>query len=65
MSRVRRAHYAALLCLALVAGGLVVTVGGAWPDVQSVLGVVTAVLSVLLALKALSVLGVIGLRSLL
>jgi hypothetical protein len=65
MSRVRRAYYAALLCLALVAGGLVVTVGGAWPDMQSVLGVVMMVCSALLVLKALSVFGVVGLGSLL
>jgi hypothetical protein len=42
-----------------------VTVGGAWPDVQSVLGVVMMVCSALLVLKALSVFGVVGLRSLL
>jgi thiol:disulfide interchange protein len=65
MSRVRRAHYGALLGVALVVTALLVTVGGAWPDVQSVLGVVMAVLSVLLVLKALSILGTVGLRSLL
>ncbi|WP_137287253.1 hypothetical protein [Halorussus salinisoli] len=63
MSRVRRAHYAALLGLAIVATGLLVTVAGEWRDVQSVAGVVTALLAVLLVLKAISVLVIIGLRS--
>ncbi|WP_135825939.1 hypothetical protein [Halorussus ruber] len=60
MAETRRAHYGALVGVALVVAALVVTVAGRWPVVQSLLGVVMVVCSVLLVLKAVSVaLGVV------
>jgi hypothetical protein len=65
MGRIRRAHYGAVVGVALVAAALLVTATGKWQDVQYVLGAIGVVLSVLLTLKIVSVAVIIGLRSVL
>ncbi|WP_276301449.1 hypothetical protein [Halorussus lipolyticus] len=64
MTRVRRAHYGALVGVGLVAGALVVTLVGEWPRVQSLLGGVMVVCSALLVLKTTAVVAGVLLRTL-
>jgi len=63
MAELRRAHYGALVGVALVAAALVVTIAGEWPVVRSLLGGAMAVLAGLFVLKAIFVVAGIGLRS--
>lgn len=63
MTETRRAHYGALVGVALVVAALAVTVAGEWPVVQSFLGAVFVICSILLVLKAVSVALGIALRS--